>query len=259
MQRNLKPFLFSLVLVACVSAVWGMTVLAGSTTKTMHPVTAEANTKAVSKTALYDSLRLDTLELSKEAFLYAMQGYKNLQDKGELPNDRILTIADFSLPSSKKRLFIIDMETGKLLFNTFVSHGRNSGTEMATHFSNRIDSHQSSLGFFITGTTYNGRNGYSLKLDGMEDGINNNALARAIVVHGSAYVNERIASAKGYIGRSFGCPAVPSKLAKVIINTIRNGSCLFIYGNDNTYLTMSKILSQPYPLLTDTMIADTMG
>lgn len=259
MQRNLKPFLFSIVLVVCVSAVWGMTVLANTTRETPTPEAAVAETKSASVAALYDRLRLDTLQLSKEAFLYAMQGYQSLQEGGELKNDKILTIADFTLPSSKKRLFIIDMETGKLLFNTFVSHGRNSGTDMATRFSNRIDSHQSSLGFYVTGNTYNGKNGYSLKLDGMEGGINDNALARAIVVHGSAYVNEKIASAKGFIGRSFGCPAVPSKLAKAIINTIRNGSCLFIYGNDARYIAMSKFLSRPHSLLPDTMIADTMG
>lgn len=235
-----------------------MTVLADTATKAPTAIMTTAPESA-SKTVLYDSLRLDTLSLSKEAFLYAMQGYQSLQEKGELSNDRILTIADFSLPSSRKRLFVIDMETGKLLFNTYVSHGRNSGAEMATRFSNRMESHQSSLGFYVTGSTYNGKNGYSLKLDGMEAGINDNALARAIVVHGSNYVNEQMINAKGYIGRSFGCPAVPAKLAKAIINTIRNGSCLFIYGHDNSYLAMSKILTQPHPLLTDTMIADSMG
>ncbi len=259
MQRKLKPIVISCVLIACVTAVLGMTVLADTSTKSPATTVATIDPKPESKIALYESLRLDTLSLSKEAFLYAMQGYKSLQEKGELGNDKILTIADFSLPSSKKRLFIIDMETGKLLYNTFVSHGRNSGTDMATNFSNRMESHQSSLGFYVTRTTYSGRNGYSLKLDGMEAGINDNALARAIVVHGSNYVNEKMINAKGYIGRSYGCPAVPSKLAKVIINTIRNGSCLFIYGNDTHYLGMSKMLSQPQPTLMDTMLADTMG
>jgi hypothetical protein len=249
--------MFLLVLFGCVTVVLGMTVLSEPVVKHVTPVAAPA---AVSKTALYDSLRLDTMSLSTEAFLYAMQGYKKLQDAGELPNSRILTIVDFSLPSSRKRLFIIDMENKKLLFNTYVSHGRNSGTDMATHFSNRPESNQSSLGFYITGNTYNGKNGYSLRLDGMEQGINDNALERAIVMHGSAYVNERMVNVKGYIGRSLGCPAIPATLARVIINTIRNGSCLFIYGHDTSYLAMSKILAQPpLPLLPDSMMADSMG
>ncbi len=256
MQPKVKPFIFSLVLIGCVSAVLGMTVLSNAPVKQAATVSAPA---PVSKTVLYDSLRLDTLALSREAYLYAMQGYKSLQDAGEIHNARYLTIADFSLPSSKKRLFIIDMETNKLVFNTYVSHGRNSGADMATRFSNRPESFQSSLGFYVTGNTYRGHNGYSLRLEGMEQGINDNALERAIVIHGSAYVNERMVNAKGYIGRSLGCPAVPAALAKAIINTIRDGSCLFIYGHDNKYLALSKIIYKTNPLLTDTMLADTMG
>jgi hypothetical protein len=258
MQPKIKPFFFLLILIGCVTVVLGMSALSEpAAVKHTAPVAAA---KPLSKTVLYDSLRLDTLSLSREAYLYAMQGYKSLQDAGELTNQRILSIVDFSLPSSKKRLFVIDMETGKLLFNTYVSHGRNSGADMATRFSNNPESFQSSLGFYITGDTYRGHNGYSLKLDGQEQGINDNALMRKIVMHGSAYVNERMIAAKGYIGRSLGCPAIPAKLTKDIINTIRNGSCLFIYGHDTNYLALSKILSQPTsPFLTDTMITDTMG
>ncbi|NII24378.1 murein L,D-transpeptidase catalytic domain family protein [Pseudoflavitalea sp. X16] len=216
----------------------------------MDPAPAAVPVAAESKAVLYDSLRLDTLALSRDAFSYALQGYKTLQAAGELANQRILTIIDFSLPSAKKRLFVVDMASGKLLFNTWVSHGRNSGTDMATRFSNRNGSLQSSLGFYITGDTYNGGNGYSLKLDGQEKGINDNALLRKIVMHGSAYVNERVIAAKGYIGRSLGCPAIPAPLTKTIINTIRNGSCLFIYSPDSNYITRSKILA---PVITDTL------
>lgn len=256
MQPKAKPFIFLIVLIGCVTAVLGMTVLSAPSIKPTEAVSAPP---PVNKTVLYDSLRLDTLALSREAYLYAMQGYKNLQDAGEIHNTRFITIADFSLPSSKKRLFVIDMESHKLVFNTYVSHGRNSGTDMATRFSNRPESFQSSLGFYVTGNSYRGHNGYSLRLEGMEQGINDNALERAIVIHGSAYVNERMVNAKGYIGRSLGCPAVPTALAKAIINTIRNGSCLFIFGNDNNYLAQSKILYKANPLLIDTMLADTMG
>lgn len=256
MQPKLKPFFFLLVLVGCVTVVLGMSALSGPAPKRTAPT---PDPKPVSKKVLYDILRLDTLSLSREAYLYAMQGYQNLQAAGELTNSRILSIVDFSLPSSKKRLFIIDMVTGKLLFNTYVSHGRNSGTDMATRFSNKPESNQSSLGFYVTGNTYKGSNGYSLKLDGQEQGINDNALLRKIVMHGSAYVNERVIAAKGYVGRSLGCPAVPAKLTKAIINTIKNGSCLFIYGHDTKYLTLSKILSQPNPLKVDTVLTDTIG
>lgn len=260
MQPKVKPVFFSLVLIGCVTAVLGMTVLSETPAKHATPAPAVAAPAPVSKTALYDSLRLDSLALSREAYLLALEGYNTLRENGELSNTRVLSIVDFSLPSSKKRLFIIDMNNKKLLFNTYVSHGRNSGTDMATRFSNKPESFQSSLGFYVTGNTYNGRNGYSLRLDGQEKGINDNALMRAIVMHGSPYVNERTINAKGYIGRSLGCPAVPAALARTIINTIRNGSCLFIYGHDTRYLAQSKILSQYIPLMAaDTVVADTVG
>ena len=196
-------------------------------------------------TALYSELKLDSLQLSPEAFAYGLQGYQELMQAGEIKSDHVITIVDFSLPSSKKRLFVIDLESGKLLFNTFVSHGRKSGTEMATRFSNDLNSFQSSLGFYVTGDTYKGEHGYSLRLDGKEEGINDKAYARSIVMHAADYVNENVIKLKGYIGRSLGCPAVPPALHKAIINTIKNGSCLFLYSPDSNYITHSKILGQP--------------
>jgi hypothetical protein len=194
---------------------------------------------------LYDQMNLDSLGLSHEAFMYGLQGYTDLTTAGQLKNDRILTIADFSLPSSKKRLFVIDLLTGKLLFNTFVSHGRNSGTDMATEFSNDLNSFKSSLGFYVTGNTYKGEHGYSLRLEGLEEGINDNASDRDIVMHAANYVNEKIVKVKGYIGRSLGCPAVPPAMNKAIINTIKNGSCLFLYSPNEHYLTTSKLIGMP--------------
>lgn len=256
MKPVTRPFLFIFALIiGGITVALGTSAISGPATKRMDPAPAAAPVAAKSKAILYDSLRLDTLALSREAFSYALQGYKTLQAAGELANQRILTIIDFSLPSSKKRLFVVDMTSGKPLFNTWVSHGRNSGTDMATRFSNRNGSLQSSLGFYVTGDTYNGGNGYSLKLDGQEKGINDNALLRKIVMHGSAYVNERVIAAKGYIGRSLGCPAIPAGLTKTIINTIRNGSCLFIYSPDSNYITRSKMLA-PSP---DQAIADTLS
>lgn len=243
MKPVTRPFFILALIIGGIIVALGTSAISMPVTKRTEPAPAAAPVVAKSRAVLYDSLRLDTLALSRDAFAYALQGYKTLQAAGELANPHILTIIDFSLPSAKKRLFIIDMESGKLLFNTWVSHGRNSGTDRATRFSNKNGSFQSSLGFYVTGNTYHGSNGYSLKLDGQEKGINDNAMLRKIVMHGSAYVNERIIAAKGYIGRSLGCPAIPTALTKTIINTIRNGSCLFIYSPDAGYITKSKILA----------------
>jgi hypothetical protein len=194
---------------------------------------------------LYNQMNLDSLGLSQEAFNYGVQGYMDLVSNGTIKNDNILSIVDFSLPSSKKRLFVIDVMSGKLLFNTFVSHGRNSGQEMATQFSNDINSFKSSLGFYVTGGTYKGEHGYSLRLEGKEAGINDNAYDRDIVMHAANYVNEKVIKTKGYIGRSLGCPAVPPSLHKAIINTIKDGSCLFLYSPDRFYISNSKLINQP--------------
>ena len=138
---------------------------------------------------------------------------------------------------------MLDVNSFKILFNTYVAHGRNTGEAYANKFSNKPDSYQSSLGFYLTEGTYNGKNGFSMQLEGMEYGINNRAEERAIVVHGAAYVSEGFIKSRGYIGRSHGCPALPEKLNKPIIEKIKNGSCLFIYSNDKNYLQQSKILN----------------
>ena len=171
-------------------------------------------------------------------------GYQHLQKTGAILHAGILSIVDFSLPSFKKRLFVLDLENGKLLFNTLVAHGRNSGQLMATRFSNRSRSLESSLGFYLTGETYNGQKGYSLRLMGIEPGINNNAYKRGIVVHGAAYVNEETSMINGRMGRSEGCPALPKDIHRMVIETIKEGSCFFIYGRNKRYLTSSKLLKE---------------
>jgi L,D-transpeptidase catalytic domain len=191
---------------------------------------------------LYETMELAKFGLSKEAFDLAIKGFERLRSSGTLYNERILSIIDFSLPSNKKRLFVIDNLTGKLLYNTFVSHGRNSGTAFATRFSNQFHSFQSSLGFYVTGQTYRGHHGYSLRLQGIEEGINDNAYSRGIVMHAARYVNENIARQNGCIGRSEGCPAIPVKLHRSIIEAIKNGTCLFVYGSDSEYLNQSKFV-----------------
>ncbi|RFM30620.1 hypothetical protein DXN05_03100 [Deminuibacter soli] len=194
-----------------------------------------------SDAVLYTGLHLDSLGLSKQAFDNAMHGYKTLQAAGKLQNDQVLSIVDFSLPSSQKRLFVIDLKNARLLFNTYVSHGRGSGAALATEFSNQANSFKSSLGFYVTGDTYIGHHGYSLRLNGQEKGINDNALSRGIVMHSAAYVDSRIAAAQGFIGRSQGCPAIPAKEHKAIIAAIRNGSCLFLYSADKKYAASSTL------------------
>ncbi len=193
-------------------------------------------------TSLYELLNLFELGLSKSAYEYAIQGYVTLLSNGKLNNSSVLSIVDFSHPSSKKRLYVIDLKNGKLLFNTYVAHGRGSGREMASDFSNAPESNKSSLGFFVTGDTYFGKHGLSLRLIGEEKGINDNANSRAIVMHSASYVTEDAIKTQGFIGRSQGCPALPEALSKPIIDKVKNGSCLFLYSPDKFYLTNSRIL-----------------
>ncbi len=200
-----------------------------------------AEKKENKKNEIYDSLHLASLGLSRTAFEEGVAGHDSLLSTGNISNANMLTIVDLSLPSSKKRLFVIDLKTCKLVFHTYVSHGKNSGKEMATQFSNEPRSGESSLGFYVTGSTYIGHHGYSLRLNGKEEGINDNALTRGIVMHSAAYVNEHMVAKQGFIGRSEGCPAIPRILYKKIIEKIKNGSCLFLYSPDPFYSTHSKM------------------
>lgn len=193
---------------------------------------------------LYTSLSFVGFDtLNSEVFAKAFLGFQQLKKAGKLPeNSHLLTICDFSLSSTKKRLWVIDLENKKVLFNSLVAHGKNTGEEFATKFSNTESSYQSSLGFYVTETTYNGSNGYSLKLLGMDAGYNDAALQRAIVMHGADYVSEDFIKSQKRIGRSWGCPAVPRALTEPIINTIKGKNCLFIYYPDQQYLSESEWL-----------------
>ncbi len=154
-----------------------------------------------------------------------------------------LGVIDYSLPSTQPRLWVFDLENAALLFEERVAHGRNSGSDLTEKFSNAEGSHMSSLGAFVTGSTYMGGNGYSLRLTGLEPGFNDNAMSRAIVIHGAPYVNEAIVKAQGRLGRSWGCPAVRREIAKPLIDTIRNGAFLFSYYPDENWLAASKLLA----------------
>lgn len=191
--------------------------------------------------SVYDSLHLNLKGLSQQAFDYAKEGIDTLIREGKLLNNSIISIIDFSQPSNKKRLFVIDLKNYQVLFNTLVAHGRNTGREWATSFSNQSTTYKSSPGFYITRETYEGKNGFSLKLEGVEKGINDHAYERGIVIHGAGYVSEDFVNAQGYIGRSQGCPAVPVEVSRPIINTIKNGTCLFIYHP--SYIYNSPILN----------------
>lgn len=174
-----------------------------------------------------------------EALNFALEGWEKLEDKLEKP---LLTIIDFSLPSTEKRLWVIDVEKKEILLNTVVSHGRNSGDLMANRFSNTPESFQSSLGFYKTAETYHGKHGYSLRLDGLEKGFNDLARSRAIVIHGADYAREEFAKATGRLGRSLGCPALPPELSAKVIDLIKDGSLIFIYGKDSNYLNQSPLV-----------------
>jgi hypothetical protein len=178
-------------------------------------------------------------KLSFEAFKYGYYGYLNMVEAGRISPSSLLTICDYTLSSNLKRMWVIDISKKKVLFNTLVAHGMGTGEEYATTFSNIQDSHQSSLGFFTTGETYEGNNGYSLKLHGVDGSFNNNAFDRAVVIHGAEYVCDEYARCNKRIGRSHGCPALPVDLAPKIIDKIKNGSCLFLYHSSKNYLSSS--------------------
>ena len=171
-----------------------------------------------------------------------MRKYEKLVEEGVVQNTQYLSIVDLSQSSRNKRFYLIDVKNYKLALNTFVAHGKNSGIDEAVRFSNRPESEESSLGFYVTKETYRGKHGLSLKLAGLEDGFNDNAESRAIVVHGANYVNPaRVNFA--YMGRSQGCPALPQSVAPKVINLIKGGSALFVYNPNERYLNESKILN----------------
>jgi hypothetical protein len=162
---------------------------------------------------------------------------------GDLRMPRTLTVIDYSRPSIEERLWVFDVSTGRLLFKELVAHGRNTGENMATAFSDRLNSRQSSIGLFVTADTYVGSNGYSLRLDGLEPGFNARARERAIVMHGAPYVDAALAKSQGRIGRSWGCPALRDAVARDVIDTIRGGGVIFSYYPDDDWLQSSKFLN----------------
>jgi hypothetical protein len=196
--------------------------------------------------SIYNRLNLQSYNLKRNIFFAAYKGYEYLQSKGILQNSNYLTICDYSQSSGAKRLYVIDLSTCRLVFNTYVSHGKKSGNEFATSFSNIDNSKKSSLGFMVTGSIYYGRAGYSMHLSGMEEGFNDHVFRRGIVMHGSHYVNAERADEDMEMGRSFGCPAVPKAEYRAIINLIKNGSCFYAAAEDSYYLNNSRIINSNF-------------
>lgn len=161
-------------------------------------------------------------------FTKAFEAYRDLDSKGLVEND-FLTLIDFSLPSTSQRLWVINMKTYEIAINSLVAHGNKSGLEYATSFSNKLNSFQSSLGIYLTGEVYNGKNGFSMRLDGLNTGYNDMARERGVVVHGADYVSDKFIANNGHLGRSQGCPAVPTDLNEKLINMIKDRSVMFIY------------------------------
>ena len=243
--RRVLPFLASLFLA---------TPLAGPVTKSMAGNTpSELKLPGVSLTptvlfdqelrSTYNGLHAEQEGLRFATFAKAMTGYLNLKQAGKLTdNKQVLTVIDFDLPSTEKRLWVLDLAKHEILFHTLVAHGHNSGENEATNFSNTDQSNMSSLGFYATGTEYEGKHGHSLRLNGLDEGYNTNAAARSVVMHGADYVSEEFIKQNGRLGRSLGCPALPLDQYAQIIDAVDGGTCLFLNKSDAGYT--SRFLNQ---------------
>ena len=182
--------------------------------------------------------------LSAEVFDLAIGAAACAERSGDVGDVPTLTVIDYSRPSTEKRLWVFDLRTRKLLYRELVAHGEGSGGNLATRFSNEHDTHQSSLGLFVTGDTYVGLNGYSLRLTGLDTGVNDRALERSIVMHGAPYVTEAFARTHGRIGRSWGCPALRDAIARKVIDRVKGGGLLFAYYPDRDWLDSSRYLGE---------------
>uniref|UniRef100_A0A0Q9YJ92 L,D-transpeptidase catalytic domain n=1 Tax=Candidatus Berkiella aquae TaxID=295108 RepID=A0A0Q9YJ92_9GAMM len=188
----------------------------------------------VSKTSSFQGINPKVLNL-------ALKAHRKAHTMG-IPRKQFLTVIDYSLPSTSRRLWVLDMTRNKVVYNAHVAHGSATGDNHAKHFSDAHGSHKSSLGLFLTGSTYQGKHGTSLTLHGLEKGFNGNAASRAIVMHPAGYVNEGMIKSMGRIGRSWGCPALSYSVAGPIIQTIKEGSLIFAYYPDNKWLNNSRFL-----------------
>lgn len=235
-----------------------------STPKSPAKIVTEDSLYTLHVSKIYKGAHLEKSGLNPEVFEKALTGFYNLKNTGKIAEDKsVITIADFDQNSTKKRLWIIDLDKDSLLLNTWVAHGSRSGDDLATRFSDLNDSNESSLGFYVTAEVYMGKHGRSLRLDGMDEGFNANARKRSIVVHGAPYVSQGTIDQLGRLGRSQGCPAVPAELADLVINTIEGKTVIFINGSNqpyaskylDTHLAANSIIDIHAPLETpDTLL-----
>jgi L,D-transpeptidase-like protein len=203
---------------------------------------AQAKCAAPTPDSLVSSLTRQASGLREDVLKLALEAASCADEKGLVKRHDVLTVIDYSLPSSEPRLFVFDLAGRKLLFRELVAHGKNSGGDLASFFSNESGSEASSLGLFVTADTYIGGNGYSLRLRGLEEGVNDMAWDRAIVMHGAYYVSREAVKVLGRLGRSWGCPALRAEIAKKVIDTVRGGSPIFAYYPEKTWLSTSAFL-----------------
>jgi hypothetical protein len=192
---------------------------------------------------LVDVAAAEAAGVSSDVLDLALRAVSCAASSGEIAAPPTLTLIDYSRPSVDPRLWVFDLTTGELLYKELVAHGRNTGENMSVEFSDRMNSHQSSIGLFVTGDTYVGNNGYSLRMDGLEPGFNGRARDRAIVMHGAPYVSAEIAAKQGRLGRSWGCPALREAIARDVIDTVRGGGVVFSYYPDQAWLKSSRFLN----------------
>ena len=199
------------------------------------PVTARSGSAPATISAMPSIKGLDPA-----VFRFARGAYESVRSKNHIAR-RLLTVIDYRKPSTEKRLWVLDMETGAVLFHELVAHGQGSGDNRATRFGNVDSSHRTSLGVFRTAETYRGKHGHSLKLDGHDPGVNDAARSRAIVIHAADYVSERFVRAHGRLGRSHGCPALDPRIARRVIDEVKGGSILVAFGGDDAWVARSPL------------------
>ncbi|UOQ78460.1 murein L,D-transpeptidase catalytic domain family protein [Hymenobacter sp. 5516J-16] len=256
MARRVLPFVASLFLATPLAApvTKSKAATTGSELRSISPEAMKAVLFDQRMQSLYQELGVEQQGLRYEVFQKAMTGYLNLEQEGKLSNKQLLTVVDFGLPSTQKRLWVLDLANKQVKFHTLVAHGHNSGENMATNFSNENESNMSSLGFYVTQGEYTGKHGLSLKLQGVDEGYNTNALLRSVVMHGAEYVSEDFIRQYGRLGRSLGCPALPMDQKDAIIEAVGGQTCLFLNGPDTQYsskylneeVAMSKLLSDAH-------------
>jgi hypothetical protein len=238
-MRRVLPFVASLFLATPLAGPVARSLANGHAPKFKAKVTMAPLSRLESTARdLYTSLGAEQQGLRFEVFQKALTGYLNLKQAGRLAdNQQRLTVIDFDLPSTEKRLWVLDLEDHKVLYHTLVAHGHNSGENEASSFSNTDQSNMSSLGFYVTGHEYEGKHGHSLRLQGLDEGFNTNALARSVVMHGADYVSEAFIKQNGRLGRSLGCPALPLDSYSQIIDLVKGGSCLFLNKSNAGYVS----------------------